>query len=232
VEQLLPSATPLELHNALFVSSREGHAPVVATLLRHTKPGTVHEALLVAAAGSGSGQQPVVELLLTRATPADASAALRVAAKGGHLGIVQLLVAAGADVTVEGNAAVALADAMHHEGVVQYLVERGADLTIGRFNQSAIRFWQGVGQGLNRLRFTAGVLGFILLPWLVMLKSRENPLGNPKLTESEEGSLVALLWGWFCSYLLLMAVASLVAARLMVLRGGCQARRRCLREGC
>ena len=230
VEQLLPSATPLELHNALVFSSRAGHVPVVETLMRHAAPVTIHEALLVASAGPG--QQPVVELLLTRATHADATAALLgAAAKGGHLGIVQLLVAAGADVTAESNTAVVLAETMHHEGVVQYLVERGADLAIGRAIHSPSRFWLDFFLGLNnrvrRVRpyylVVGAVLGAILIPpsviYFVLRYMRGGAKPEPFPGEVILDIVAYLLFGWVCCAVLLLAIYFFVCVRLVCLRG-------------
>ena len=229
VEQLLPSATPLELHNSLVFSSRAGHVPVVETLMRHAAPVTIHEALLAATAGPG--QQPVVELLLTRATHADATAALLGAARGGHLGIVQLLVAAGADVTAESNTAVVLAETMHHEGVVQYLVERGADLTIGRASHSPSRFWLDFLLSLNsrvrRVRpyflVVGAVLGAILVLDIVIYCALRYMRGGAK-PEPFPGDfildyVVVLLFGWLCCPVLLLAVYFFVCVRLVCLRG-------------
>ena len=211
VEQLLPSATPLGLHNALFVSSRAGHVHVVEALVRHATPGIIHEALLVAA---GSGKQPVVELLLTRAMPADATAALRGAAEGGHLETVQLLVAAGADITVEGSTAVALAEAKHHEGVVQYLVEHGADLAMGRASQSAIRFWLGLWKGLQRVLLIVGGLWVSFSPMLFVLRKRQ----DPKVAEPEEYIIIGLILLMGFCFLSLAALLFCVTVRIFFLR--------------
>ena len=178
--------------------------------MRHAAPVTIHEALLVATAGPG--QQPVVELLLTRATHADATAALLGAAKGGHLGILQLLVAAGADVTAESNTAVVLAETMHHEGVVQYLVERGADLAIGRASHSPSRFWLDFLLGWYRMRpyflVVGAVLGAILVPPSVIYFALRMRVGAKP--EPFPGFLCAVL---------LLATNFFVYVRLVCLRG-------------
>ena len=181
---------PGGLHgNALRVASRAGHEGVVQLLLAkgadfNASDGKFHGTALQEA--SAGGHEGVVQLLLAKGADINAPArefhraqyssledhivnppagvfgrnALQEASYHGHEGVLQLLLAKGADVNAQGQYGTALQEASYHghEGVVQLLLAKGADVNAQGEDGDALQQASDVGyQAVIRLLSAKGV---------------------------------------------------------------------------